>query len=68
MSKDLFEDLRKAIEAAGGLAPGASMRNRWDVLWRSEFPVNRLYVAGLDDSHIDTALRRCADRAERGDC
>jgi hypothetical protein len=35
-------------------------RLRWDCLWASKFPVNRLYNEGLNDSHIDTALRAIA--------
>lgn len=35
-------------------------RDRWDALWMSGFPVERLYAAGLNDDHIDTALRRIA--------
>jgi hypothetical protein len=57
MSGPLFTDLRAAIEAAGGLVPKASMRERWDTLWRSGFPVQRLYAADLNDDHIDSALR-----------
>jgi hypothetical protein len=60
MSGTLFADLRSAIEASGGLVQGASMRNRWDALWRSGFPTQRLYAAGLNDDHIDTALRLIA--------
>jgi hypothetical protein len=33
-------------------------RFRWDVLWASGYPVNSLYNAGLNDAHIDTALRK----------
>jgi hypothetical protein len=32
-------------------------RFRWDVFHASGFPVKRLYAAGLNDDHIDTALR-----------
>jgi hypothetical protein len=60
MSGTLFADLRAAIEATGGLVPDSSMRNRWDALWRSGFPTQRLYAAGLNDDHIDTALRLIA--------
>ena len=60
MAKDLFEELRIAIDAVGGLTPEATMRNRWDQLFRSGFPVKRLYDAGLNDDHIDTALRQTA--------
>jgi len=33
-------------------------RFRWDMLHASGFDVGALYRAGLDDKHIDTALRR----------
>ena len=33
-------------------------RFRWDVLHASTFDSNRLYNEGLNDSHIDTALRQ----------
>jgi hypothetical protein len=62
MSDDLFDDLRAAIDSVGGLVPEASMRNRWDALWRSGFNLSQLYKAGLNDDHIDTALRRIARR------
>jgi hypothetical protein len=37
-----------------GLTP---MRFRWDALHASKFDTNVLYKAGLNDDHIDTALR-----------
>ncbi|RPI47200.1 MAG: hypothetical protein EHM67_00020 [Hyphomicrobiaceae bacterium] len=33
-------------------------RFRWDLLHASGFDTRGLYAAGLNDSHIDTALRR----------
>jgi hypothetical protein len=42
---------------AGGMPKDANMRQRWDALWNSGFDVARLYSEGLDDNHIDTALR-----------
>lgn len=56
----MLEDLRKAIDATGGLTANATMRQRWDALWRSKFDVRRFYKAGMNDDHIDTALRRVA--------
>ena len=32
-------------------------RYRWDLLWASRFDIAALYAAGLNDDHIDTALR-----------
>jgi hypothetical protein len=61
MSQEFFTRLQEAIDnVAGGITPESTMRNRWDALWRSKFPVNDLYNAGLNDEHIDTALRRMA--------
>jgi len=47
MTPELFAALRDAIDASGGLTSDATMRNRWDALWRSGFDVNLLYHAGL---------------------
>jgi hypothetical protein len=33
-------------------------RQRWDAMWKSGFDTTPLYKAGLNDAHIDTALRR----------
>ena len=38
-----------------GLSP---KRFRWDLLSATDFPVGTLYREGLNDDHIDTALRR----------
>lgn len=35
----------------------SATRFRWDMLWASGFDTRPLYDAGLNDSHIDTALR-----------
>jgi len=64
ISEQLFAELRVAIARAGGLSPHATMRERWDALHASRYPIARLYDAGLNDDHIDTALRRIA-RGER---
>ena len=47
ISPSLLSELADAINASGGLTPEATMRNRWDALWRSKFPVNKLYDAGI---------------------
>jgi hypothetical protein len=40
-------------------ARGLSMeRARWDTLHASKFDTRPLYAAGLNDAHVDTALRR----------
>ncbi len=57
MSPELYSELKAAV-APIGLIPEATMRNRWDALWASKYPVNKLYNAGLNDDHIDTALRQ----------
>ena len=62
MSPVLFTELAAAIDATIILAPGATMRERWNALFASGFPVNRLYDSGLNDNHIDTALRAIANR------
>lgn len=61
ISDTLYAELSAAIKASGGLKAGATMRERWDGLWRSKFNVSRLYNAGLNDNHIDTALRHLAE-------
>jgi hypothetical protein len=47
------------------LAQGSpvTMRDRWELLWRSGFDVETLYKAGLNDDHIDTALRRMSKQS-----
>ena len=57
MSSDSFAALQAALVPF--LKPGAaSERDRWYALWQSGFNVMSLYRQGLDDTHIDTALRR----------
>lgn len=34
-------------------------RYRWDLLWEIDAQTRSRVVAGLNDTHIDTALRRC---------
>lgn len=36
----------------------SATRFRWDMLHASGFDTRPLYAAGLNDDHIDTALRR----------
>lgn len=62
-----YEDLKQAIETAVKKYPDAlafyrqrtlnDERYRWDMLHVSGFNTSRLYEY-LDDSHIDTALRK----------
>lgn len=60
MSEQTYKELKIAIDSIGGIISGASMRNRWDTLFACGFPVSRLYNEGLNDEHIETALRRMA--------
>jgi hypothetical protein len=59
MGAALFRRLESAIDS---LPAGASERDRWDSFWRAcdagLINCHDFYGAGLDDSHIDTALRR----------
>mgnify|MGYP007073536697 CR=1 FL=1 len=61
ISYGLYIELQAAIAPIMAKIPKPdtvpAMRYRWDLLWASHFPVNRLYAAGLNDNHIDTALR-----------
>jgi hypothetical protein len=60
----LVERLANAIKAHGGMPVNASERQRWDAMWRAvdagAFDVGAFYTAGMNDDHIDTALRRIA--------
>ena len=38
-------------------AKDTAKRYRWDLFWASRFDAAPLYSAGLNDDHIDTALR-----------
>lgn len=60
MTPELFREVLAAVDAIGGITTGASMLQRWNTLHASGFPTKRLYDAGLDDDHIDTALRLMA--------
>ena len=63
MTQAQYQALRDAIEPLlpqYGRAYG-SMRHRWDLLWTSKFDVTPFYKTGLNDNHIDTALRKIAD-------
>ena len=58
--------MRNAMERTGLPRPGSATRERWDCLWRAcdagLFNVEALYRLGLNDDHIDTALRHIAER------
>lgn len=61
MSPELFSALSAAVKPhiASTADPSHSpTRQRWDALWKSGFDTRKLYNAGLNDAHIDTALRR----------
>jgi hypothetical protein len=60
ISKEDFETLYKGVN----IPENATMRDRWDALWRAQSEgkipqgfVNKLYNSGMNDDHIDTALR-----------
>lgn len=54
-SRNLSEDEVTEHYHARGLSP---KRARWDVLYASKYPAGVCYDEGLNDDHIDTALRR----------
>ena len=56
-----FSDYRKSYHAAGF----SDERFRWDCLWSSGFDTSPRF-SYLDDSHIDTALRRIIELLECG--
>jgi hypothetical protein len=58
--QDLYLALRDAVSPRMPLDGMNSERKRWDALWTSGFDTRRLYDAGLNDSHIDTALKKIA--------
>lgn len=67
ISKTSFEKLSVSIKEVIKLYPNAQeyykrngfsdKRFRWDCLWASKFNISDLYSEGLNDEHIDTALR-----------
>lgn len=65
MPAHLFSELSEAIDKVGGMPKGATMRQRWDLLHATagggynHFTL-KCYKAGLNDDHIDTALRALA--------
>jgi len=62
ISPEQFARLARVVK----LAQGATMRERWDALFASGCPINALYAAGLNDDHIDTALRAISRMANTG--
>jgi len=72
ITKELYSELEKAIDSVftGPVAPKeefhkrynaqglSDMRFNWDCLYRSKFPIQKLYDAGLNDTHINTALAK----------
>ena len=73
MSAELFAQLQRAMQAQEKQSPTAvahlkatvsPMRYRWDRLWAlPDGPslVMKFYKEGLNDNHIDTALRRATE-------
>jgi len=54
-----YQELREYIirQFCMTAQPYRTMRQRWDLLHDSKFDTRSLYGAGLNDDHIDTALR-----------
>jgi hypothetical protein len=77
ISKQDYLALHDAIHAVLGQYPLAGnayrscglsdMRFRWDLLHASKFDTSALYAAGLNDTHIDTALRQIIRHANLED-
>jgi hypothetical protein len=69
ISPTTYAELRDAVlpimQASAISRGGSNMRHRWDCFWASEFPLDRLYDEGLNDDHIDTALRAIVREGER---
>jgi hypothetical protein len=61
ISKARFNELRAAIEVVGGIPKDSTVRQRWDALWASGYNSNLLYNEGLNDTHIDSALRKISE-------
>lgn len=67
MDADTYKALEGALDAFLDTQPDKrieeyrSMRSpaqfRWGILYASKFPTAPLYKSGLNDAHIDTALR-----------
>ena len=65
MSASDFAALRTAVTphlATTADPSHSAMRQRWDAMHKSGFDTRPLYKAGLNDDHIDTALRRIQGR------
>lgn len=60
----LRDSIRDCIPDADRLRESYSSRGLsdsrkvWDCFWASQFPIAELYDSGLNDSHIETALKR----------
>ena len=73
MSNELFNELSTIINdrlkgfKVGPVSPtlgGCLNRKRWDIFWASDGAcafLRKCHDAGLDDRHIDTALRKILD-------
>ena len=60
MSPGDFASLKAAVtpHMASADPSHSPMRQRWDAMHKSGFDTRPLYKAGLNDDHIDTALRK----------
>ncbi len=61
ISTNLFNELLKAVRPYMSRYAHSNERARWNALWASRFDVRRLYDEGLNDKHIDTALKKIAN-------
>lgn len=67
MTQPQYAALRKACSPHGALLNRPELsaeRNRWDMLHASRYDTHGLFRAGLNDDHIDTALRKIAREME----
>ena len=71
MAPEMLDSLCAALDAklaehpnaaaeyeAAGLSP---MRFRWDLLHASKWDTRQAYAAGLNDAHIDSAIRQALE-------
>jgi hypothetical protein len=66
MSAPLYAELNQALRPYLHATSCTTMRQRWDMLWcavdAGAFDIRKAYAEGLNDAHIDTALRHAFQR------